>query len=133
MSLPLPNLDTRRWTDLVEEGRSLIPRFAPTWTDHNVHDPGIMLLELFAWLTEQLIYRANRVPERHVRKFLALAGYLPEPPRPAMTLVRFAPDHLTLGALDLPAGLLIATEPGDAAAPFRTLTAVAVTEPELVA
>ena len=44
------------------------------WTDHNVHDPGITLIELFAWLIEQLIYRANRIPDRHLRKFLALAG-----------------------------------------------------------
>ena len=65
MPLPLPSLDTRRWSDLVAEGRALIPRYAPTWTDHNVHDPGIMLVELFAWIVEQLIYRANRIPIRH--------------------------------------------------------------------
>ena len=41
MPLPLPHLDDRRWQDLVEEGRALIPRLAPAWTDHNVHDPGI--------------------------------------------------------------------------------------------
>ena len=50
MPLPLPNLDTRRWTDLVAEGRSLVPRYAPTWTDHNAHDPGMTLFELLAWL-----------------------------------------------------------------------------------
>jgi len=37
--LPLPDLDDRRWTDLVDEGRSLIPIVAPAWTDHNIHDP----------------------------------------------------------------------------------------------
>ena len=77
MPISLPNLDTRRWTDLVDEGRALVPRYAPRWTDHNYHDPGITLIELFAWLIEQLIYRANRVPERHLRKFLALVVYDP--------------------------------------------------------
>ncbi len=87
MPLPLPSLDTRRWSDLVAEGRALIPRYAPTWTDHNVHDPGIMLMELFAWLSEQLVYRANRIPERHLRKFLALAGFTPHPPQPALAVL----------------------------------------------
>ena len=83
MPLPLPNLDTRRWSDLVDEGRALIPRFAPGWTDHNVHDPGVTLIELFAYLTESLLYRANWIPERHRRKFLALLGYPALPPTPA--------------------------------------------------
>jgi predicted phage baseplate assembly protein len=88
--LPLPNLDTRRWGELVEEGRALVPRHAPGWTDHNMHDPGITLLELIAWLVEQDIYRANRVPERHVRKFLRLAGFEPEPARAARVALSFA-------------------------------------------
>src|SRR5262249_33498825 len=72
MPLPLPNLDDRRWTDLVEEARALIPTFDPAWTDHNPSDPGITLIELFAWLAEMLIYRADRIPERHTLTFLRL-------------------------------------------------------------
>jgi hypothetical protein len=79
--LPLPKLDDRRWKDLVDEGRALIPRHAPQWTDHNVHDPGITLLELFAWLTETTVYRLDRIPEAHRRKFLELLGYVALPPR----------------------------------------------------
>src|SRR6266542_3759061 len=80
-TLPLPNLDDRRWEDLVDEGRSLIPFYAPEWTDHNVHDPGISLLELFAWVTEQDLYTVNRVTDAHRRKLLARAG-APAPRRP---------------------------------------------------
>jgi hypothetical protein len=65
MPLPLPNLDTRRWADLVQEGRALVPRYAPEWTDHNAHDPGITLMELLAWLAEMNIYRLNQIPPRH--------------------------------------------------------------------
>ena len=87
MPLPLPNLDTRRWADLVEEGRALIPRYAPEWTDHNAHDPGITLVELFAWLTEGAVYRTNRITDRNRRKFLSLLGRDPAPPRPARVVI----------------------------------------------
>ena len=106
MPLPALDLDTRRWDDLVEEARSLIPRLAPGWTDHNLHDPGMTLLELLAYVVEQDIYRVNRVPERHRRKFLRLAGFAPAPPRAASGVAAFA---LRDGAapLTLPAGLAV--------------------------
>jgi len=74
MPIPLPNLDDRTYTDLVDEMRALIPSYAPGWTDHNESDPGIMLIEMFAWLTEALIYRTNRVTEASEYKFLKLLG-----------------------------------------------------------
>src|SRR5207244_12739590 len=93
MPLALPDLDDRRWADLVAEGRSLIPLYAPGWTDHNVHDPGITLLELLAWVAEMDLYQVNRIPGARVRKLLALAGVTPHPPRPAQTVLALtAPD-----------------------------------------
>ena len=56
MPIQLPNLDNRQFTDLMEEALALIPTYAPEWTNHNPADPGITLLELFAYLTEMLIY-----------------------------------------------------------------------------
>ena len=95
--LPLPNLDDRRWSDLVEEGRALIPLYAPEWTDHNLHDPGITLIELFAWLAEQDLFRIDRISVEQVRKLLALAGATPAPPRPVRLELRVtpAPDRPT--------------------------------------
>ena len=72
MPLSLPNLDDRRYADLVEEARSLIPSYAPEWTNHNPSDPGITLVELFAYLTEMLVYRVNRVTDENVRAFVKL-------------------------------------------------------------
>src|SRR5512142_1709638 len=72
MVLPLPDLDDRTFADLVDEARARIVTDDPGWTNHNVSDPGITLIELFAWLTEMLVYRADQVPDRHVRSFLKL-------------------------------------------------------------
>lgn len=72
MSLQLPNLDDRRYEDLVAEALSLIPTYAPEWTNHNPSDPGVTLVELFAYLSEMLIYRLNRVTSGNVLSFLKL-------------------------------------------------------------
>jgi hypothetical protein len=87
MSDVLLNLDDRRWVDLVEQGRALIPFYAPEWTDHNEHDPGITLVELFAWLAEMDIYELNRIPDSRLLDFLALLDVRPGTGRPALVPV----------------------------------------------
>src|ERR1700750_942273 len=72
MPLQLPNLDDRRYNDLVGEALMLIPAYAPQWTNHNPSDPGITLVELFAFLTDMLLYRLNRVTDDNTRKVLKL-------------------------------------------------------------
>ena len=57
--LEVPDLDDRTWQDIVDEVRALIPHYAKEWTDHNPSDPGMALVELFAYLVEGLIYRLN--------------------------------------------------------------------------
>ena len=89
MPLQLPNLDDRRYADLVEEGRSLIPTYAPEWTNHNPSDPGITLVELFAYLTEMFIYRLNRVTSANLLSFLKLLN------GPAWQPLGKSPDALT--------------------------------------
>src|SRR5438552_3009545 len=59
MSLPVPNLDDRSWKQIVDEAVRLIPRYCPEWTNHNSSDPGVTLLELYAWMTEMVLYRFN--------------------------------------------------------------------------
>lgn len=72
MPIPLPNLDDRSFGDLVEEGKRLIPGLAPSWTDHNPSDPGITFIELFAFVSEMLLFRADRVSEDNKRAFVKL-------------------------------------------------------------
>lgn len=103
MPIALPHLDDRRWSDLVEQGRALIPLYAPEWTDHNATDPGIALMELLAAVAEMDIYRLNRLTDAQKLRLLALMDIRPEPPRP-VTLV--AELRITSGAapVTLPAG-----------------------------
>lgn len=87
MPLPKPTLDNRRYDQLVGEGRALIPRLAPAWTDQNASDPGITLIELGAWLAEQNIYRFDRVSDEAVRAFVRLLGVEPRMPAVAHAVV----------------------------------------------
>ena len=89
MYLPAKNLDDRKFQELVNDAKKLIPQFCPTWTDHNVSDPGITLVELFAWMTEQLLYRLNQVPDKNYVTFLDLIGVRLAPPIPARGEVTF--------------------------------------------
>lgn len=77
MALPQPNLDDKTFAALVAEATKLIPRHAPEWTDHNRHDPGITLVELFSWLAEMQQFYLNRVGAESHLKFLKLLGTRP--------------------------------------------------------
>ncbi len=68
MALPAPNLDDRRFQELVDDAKRLVQQRCPEWSDHNVSDPGVTLIELFAWMTDQVVYRLNRVPGPQLRQ-----------------------------------------------------------------
>lgn len=89
MSLPTPDLDDRDFQALVDDAKRLVQRSSPEWTDHNVSDPGVTLIEAFAQMVDQLIYRLNRVPDRHYVKFLELIGMQLFPPAAARGTVTF--------------------------------------------
>ena len=89
MRLPAIQLDDRRFQDLVSEARLRIHRACPEWTEHNVSDPGITLIELFAWMTEMTIYRLNRVPDKLHVTLMELLGIRLDGPTAAHTRLRF--------------------------------------------
>jgi len=99
--IAVPNLDTIDFEALVEEGRGLIPRFAPAWTDHNLHDPGMTLLDLIAWFVDQQVYRVGFVSDAHFAAFAALLGVAPQESNPATGLIWPNPEALT-SSRDLP-------------------------------
>jgi predicted phage baseplate assembly protein len=77
MGLPIPKLADKTFEEIVGEARALISRYAPEWTDHNLHDPGITFLDLFAWIAEMQMYYLDRVTEAQERKFLEMVGFTP--------------------------------------------------------
>ena len=83
MSLVAPKLDDRRFQDIVDEAKKRIPHYTKEWTDHNVSDPGVTLVELFAWMTDIILYRLNQVPDRHYIKFMEMLGITLQEPVPA--------------------------------------------------
>ena len=87
--LQVPNLDDRTFQDIVNEAIKLIPEYCPKWTNYNPGDPGITLIELFAWMTELIIYRLNRVPDKNYIEFLNLIGINLLPAQPARGVVTF--------------------------------------------
>jgi predicted phage baseplate assembly protein len=109
MTLPTPKLDTRRFQDIVDEAKRLIPRYCPEWTDHNVSDPGITLIELFAWMTDLLLYRTNQIPDRMYIKFLDLIGVRLAPPRAARAPVTFYLSAPQPNAVTIPEDTEVAT------------------------
>jgi predicted phage baseplate assembly protein len=118
MPLPTPNLDDLRFQrDLVDEARKRIIRYCPEWTDYNLSDPGVTLIELFSWMTEMMVYRLNRVPEKNYLKFLEMMGIRLRPASSARTELTFylsvpfpiAPQDETTAIV--PQGLEVTTRP----------------------
>ncbi len=72
MSLNKPVLDDRSYQQIRDELIARIPVYAPEWTDHNPSDPGIALIELFSFLSENLLYRFNQIPDATKLEFLRL-------------------------------------------------------------
>ena len=101
MPLPIATLDDRTYQDLLDEARARIPVHNPEWTNFNKSDPGITLLELFAFLTENLLYRCNQIPDRNRLKFLNLLGVPLQPAWSARGLVTITNDRGPLQTITL--------------------------------
>jgi Baseplate J-like protein len=107
MPLTVPNLDDRRYQDLLNEALSRIPVYTPEWTNYNKSDPGVTLIEVFAFLTEAMLYRCNQVPERNRKKFLRLLNVPLQPATAAQGLVTISNDKGPLQTVTLSDGVAI--------------------------
>ncbi|NGO72243.1 putative baseplate assembly protein [Streptomyces boncukensis] len=109
MTLHSPNLDDRRFQQFVDDAKRYIQQRAPEWTDHNVSDPGITLVETVAHMADQIVYRLNRVPEKNHLAFLDLVGITLFPPAAARTDVTFWLSAPREEAVTVPVGAEVAT------------------------
>jgi predicted phage baseplate assembly protein len=134
MPLPTVTLDDRRFQDIVDQAKGLIPQYCPEWSDHNVSDPGVALIELFAWMTDMLLYRVNQVPDKMYVKFLELIGVRLEPPRAARAPVTFYLSAAQPGEVTMAESTEVATvrTESNRAVIFSTETELVVRTPDLV-
>lgn len=133
MTLVAPKLDDRTFQQLVDEAKKRIPHYIKEWTDHNVSDPGVTLIELFAWMTETTLYRMNRVPDLHYVKFMEMFGITLKPPVPANVPVTFWLSAPKENTIIIPAGTEVASTQTEteSAIVFTTDEAFTVYPPEL--
>jgi len=117
----LPTIDDRRFDDIMQEVRTRIarytPEWTPVWTDVNDNDPGITLVQVFAWLTDMMLYRLGKVPELNYLKFLMLLGIELNPAEPARAEITF-PVQDTFGDpyVIIPMRTQVSAEPTDGGA-----------------
>jgi hypothetical protein len=130
MSLPSPHLDDRTFHQLLDEARARITQACPEWTDLSPHDPGMVLLEAFAHLTETMLYRLNRLPEKVYVEFLRLLGVRLQPPATASVALRFSVSRPAERPVDIPRGTRVTLSRADAGTePVVFLTAEAARLP----
>lgn len=105
MPLIVPNLDDRSYSDILNEALARISVHNPEWTNFNDSDPGVTLLQLFSFMTENLLYRSNLIPERNHLKFLQLIGMSLRPAAAAQGVVTISNERGPLQTITLPANI----------------------------
>ena len=108
MPIRPPNLDDRRFDDILEEAKALIPQYCPEWTNFGPADPGMTLVQLFAWMTEMTLYRLNPVPDRTYVHFLNFIGEERRNGLPSHVAATFS--SRSGAAVELPAFTQVATK-----------------------
>jgi predicted phage baseplate assembly protein len=133
MPLEAPKLDTRTFESLLSEARLRIPRYTPEWTDFNDSDPGMTLVQLFAWLTEMTLFELNRVPELTRVNFLKLIGRDLRPAQPATAQLTFTVQDGASQIDPVPRGTQVMGMPADGSAPliFETTEGLDLIRPKL--
>jgi predicted phage baseplate assembly protein len=122
----LPQIDDRRYDDIVTEIRTRVARYAPewqpgesAWTDVNDNDPGVTLAQVFAWQAEMLLYRMNKVPQLNYIKFLQLIGIELRPAEPAQAELSFPVIEKNVASLVVvPERTQVSADPGDGGPPL---------------
>jgi Baseplate J-like protein len=132
--IPKPNLDDRTHKEIVEEAIRLLPQYCPEWSNHNPNDPGIALIELFAWMMEMGLYRLNKVTDKTYLTLMELIGMRLQSAQPAKTLVSFTMADGKKLSQRIPANIQVATVQSEDSDPvvFETQRALLVNNINLV-
>ncbi len=82
------NLNDKDYEQMRREAVEQIPIYNSKWTNHNVSDPGITIIENLSAFSALLQSEINTVPEKVKWKLLALAGFYPREGKPAIGYVK---------------------------------------------
>jgi predicted phage baseplate assembly protein len=125
LALKEPTFD-RSFEEIYRELRSRIPRYNAAWTNYNDSDPGITLLQLFAWLAEMTLHKMGEVPRKNYLKFAELLGLQLSPARPATVRLTFTAKAAEAPGTIKAGSRYSATVEGSPPAVFQTLQALDV-------
>ena len=135
MPLVPPELDDRTFEAILAEVRRKIPAYTPEWTDLNESDPGITLAQLFAFMTEHLLYQVDQVPEKGFITFLKMVGAELHPATPAVADVTLTnvrrPDTVPFRIIDRGTTVATASPNGTARTTSSPNSAASASEPPL--
>ncbi|MGB8818845.1 MAG: putative baseplate assembly protein [Rhizobiaceae bacterium] len=89
--LPRVSLADLSAEDLSAEMVRRIEAHTPEWKNVQPGDPGRTLIDLFAWMGETILYRANLTPRRMRLEFLNLLNLKQRPAEPARGMLQLLP------------------------------------------
>jgi predicted phage baseplate assembly protein len=131
MPLQDPQLDNRTYAQILSDLQFRIPRYTKEWTNYNDSDPGMTLVQLFAWLSEQMLYQMNQVPLKNYVKFLKLLGQELQPAQPARAQLTFTSTGGTAVAGPVPQYAQVSAQATDGGLPliFETESGLGLIQP----
>jgi hypothetical protein len=112
MSGDRSRIDQRTFADLMREAEAVVRSRCPDWTP-SVGEPGTTLIEIYAYLTETMLYRVNRLPDRLQVALLKLLGVSQMPPAAAVVRLEFSRDAPAAGHLVVPRGTRVSDPSGE--------------------
>jgi Baseplate J-like protein len=106
MSTTITPIQPQKYADIISEALVRIPVHNPEYTNNqNNTDPGVTILQLFAFMVDNISYLCNQVPDQNRLKFLDLLGIPMYPPMAAAGMVTFSNSRGPLQTVTLPAQL----------------------------
>lgn len=127
MSLQPVNLDDRDFDALLETALSRVSQRAPSWTNLSPGDPGMVMLDAFAHLTDVMLYRLNRLPEKVYVECLRLLGVQRRPATAAHTQLTFELREPLTSDVEIPQNTRVAARREGSTGPtpvFSTIKSV---------
>jgi uncharacterized phage protein gp47/JayE len=120
MKVKPPIINPRRFNDVLNTLKDIIPFYTPEWTSVGDLKFGQALLKIFSHLTVDIVSHLNRAPEKHFVAFLKMLGIEQLPARPARVPVRFILSPGPESGILIPKDTQVAASAPEGEIPFET-------------